>query len=193
MNQKIIFSKPSLIPKILLKNSGPLSKQCISQGFKNFQEVSNYIQYLPYGRIDKATDLIDVLSEKKGTCSSKHAFLGKLADELNLNIKCVTGIYMMSKKNTPGIGNTLKINKLDAIPEAHCFLKYKQKYFDLTNSHSGKPLNFIQIKLFSPNEIAISKTDFHKSYISNWAKKLDRNTKDIWKIRENCIKSLIEN
>ncbi|MBT6121206.1 hypothetical protein HOH45_07070 [bacterium] len=192
MNQKITFSKPSLIPKILLKNLGPLSKQCLFQGFNNFQQVSKYIQQLPYRRISNAEDLIKVLSENKGTCSSKHAFLGKLASELNLNIMCITGIYMMSEKNTPGIGNTLEINKLDAIPEAHCFLKYKQKYFDLTNSHSGKPLNFVHLKQFSPDDTGVSKTDLHKTMISDWAKKLNLNSNEIWKIREDCIKALSE-
>ncbi len=36
-------------------------------------------------------------------------------------------MYRMNETNTPKVGNVLAINKLDFIPEAHCYLNIEKK------------------------------------------------------------------
>jgi hypothetical protein len=43
-----------------------------------------------------------VLAEQRGTCSTKHALLRRLAIEQGLDIALVLGIYEMTERNTPG-------------------------------------------------------------------------------------------
>jgi len=63
---------------------------------------------LPYGRTANRTDLSLVISEQKGTCSSKHALLKEVADLNGIKgIDLIIGIYKMSEANTPGIGDEL--------------------------------------------------------------------------------------
>ena len=48
------------------------------------------------------------MKENKGTCSSKHAFLKKVADWNNIkNVKLILGMYQMNELNTQKIGNTI--------------------------------------------------------------------------------------
>ncbi|MFH6604344.1 hypothetical protein ACEZ3G_12705 [Maribacter algicola] len=54
--------------------------------------------------------------------------LRKLAELNDIpNIKLIPGMYRMNETNTPKVGNVLAINKLDFIPEAHCYLNIEKK------------------------------------------------------------------
>ncbi|MBL4664011.1 MAG: hypothetical protein JKY22_10775, partial [Flavobacteriaceae bacterium] len=44
-------------------------------GIHDWQMLTKFIQNLPYGRNQNRIDFSLVLSERKGSCSSKHAFL----------------------------------------------------------------------------------------------------------------------
>jgi hypothetical protein len=53
-------------------------------------------------------DILAVLNERRGPCSTKHALLKALADEQGLPIRLMLGIYEMNARNTPGIGRVLE-------------------------------------------------------------------------------------
>jgi hypothetical protein len=125
-------------PNFLFLSKDNLTLQLKNLGINNWHELTKYIQNLPYGRNANRKDLSLILTEQKGTCSSKHAFLKKIADLNQLeNIKLYIGIYKMNISNTPKIGNVLSENefdyKLDYIPEAHCYLKINGIEHDFTN------------------------------------------------------------
>ena len=87
----------------------------------NFQETINFVKQIPYGRNSNREDFSLVISENKGTCSSKHAYLKDFADKNNIpNVQLFIGIYKMNEQNTK-IGSILSDNFLDFIPEAHVF------------------------------------------------------------------------
>ena len=167
-------------------------------GIKTWNELTNFVRNLPYGRTKNRTDLSLVLSEKKGTCSSKHALLKSLADLNGIpNIELVIGIYKMTETNTPKIGNELTKNGLSYIPEAHCYLKINGTRKDLTSNHSDidKMLNdIIEEQLIEPHQIAEFKVNYHKNFIKSWLKERESESEfeRIWTIRENCIKRLSE-
>ena len=165
----------------------------------NWFEAVSYVQSLPYGRNENRKNPRLVLSEMKGTCSSKHALLKILADENQLEgVELVLAIYKMNHMNTPGIGNSLSTNGLDYIPEAHCFLKINGERKDYTSPNS----NIDRIKTdilveheILPNQVSEYKVHYHKDYIREWlaSNQLRFSFEEIWQIREACIFSLSKN
>jgi hypothetical protein len=161
----------------------------------NWQETINFVRQIPYGRNANREDFSLVITENKGTCSSKHAFLKDFANKNNIpNVQLIIGIYKMNEQNT-NIGSLLSDNNLEYIPEAHCYLKIEGNTLDVTTNES----NFEKIKAdlleeieIEPLQVANFKIDYHQNYIRNWL--IETNSKfafdEIWKIREKCIERL---
>jgi len=165
---------------------------------KTWEETIEFVRCLPYGRNSNRTDLKLVITEQKGSCSSKHSFLKKVADLNGIpNIKLILGIYKMDKNNTPDIGNILINNAIDFIPEAHCYLKIDGVRIDITTYQSDfKKLEKDIVKEIEiqPEQVDKFKVEYHKDYLKKWILKnnLERNFDEIWEIREQCIKNLTE-
>jgi hypothetical protein len=183
----------SIVPLIA---SEKLSTLLIKQGITTWQEAAKYIQDLPYGRNKNREDVSLVITERKGTCSSKHALLKTIADENKIaNVKLLIGMYKMTQKNTPGIKDHILKSSLSYIPEAHCYLKINEERVDFTAPTSS--IKQIEKDIISETEIAPSqvaqwKVDFHKQFIKDW--RISENIKmdfdTIWNLREKCISSL---
>lgn len=181
-----------------LKSKDKLTELIISNGIDSWNKLTKYIKNLPYGRNENRTDFGLVLSEKKGTCSSKHALLKTIADLNNVpDIDLVIGIYRMTELNTPKIGKELTINSIEFIPEAHCYLKINGKRVDLTTKKSEfKKIekDIIQEKEIEPKQVGEFKVAYHKKFIESWLKqsKSEFEFDQIWQIREQCIRNLTE-
>ncbi len=166
------------------------------QGINSWNELTNYVKNLPYGRNQNRTDAGLVLIEGKGTCSSKHALLKRIADLNQIqNVQLVIGIYKMNQMNTPKIGNVLSNNSLIYIPEAHCYLKIDGKQIDFTSKTSDIRLienDIVEELEIEPEQVGEFKVAYHKEFIKIWLKKskLHFTFKEIWKIREKCIENL---
>ena len=113
-------------PNHPLPSNDALTKLAISYGITSWNEIVECVKKLPYGRTTNRTDFGLVISEKKGSCSSKHAFLKRIADLNTIpNVKLILCIYQMNPLNTPKIGAVLSTNALEFIPEAHYnYLKF---------------------------------------------------------------------
>ena len=175
------------------------SRHFLIRGIKNYYDAIQYVKKLPYGRNSDKTDLTMVLSESKGTCSTKHALLAQLASENDLSsIELMLGIYRMQEKNTPGVGKVLAKYDLAYIPEAHNYLRYGGKRFDFTMASSSQIFSFEHFLeeeiVISPKQITAFKVDYHKQFIANWLKKSGKEftLEEIWTIREACILALQE-
>lgn len=181
-----------------LTSKDKLTELAKSKGIETWNELTEFIKNLPYGRNKNRTDFGLVLSEKKGTCSSKHALLKNIADLNNVpNIKLIIGIYRMSESNTPKIGTELTYNSIKFIPEAHCYLKINGNRVDLTTKKSEfKKIekDIIQEKEIKPEQVAEFKVTYHKKFIESWLKENDSEFEfdQIWQIREKCIENLTE-
>jgi hypothetical protein len=161
-----------------------------------FLETINFVKQIPYGRNSNRADFSLVISENRGTCSSKHAYLKDFANKNNIpNIKLIIGIYKMSETNTLKIGTVLSENNLEYIPEAHCYLKIDNEVVDATSTVS----NFDKIKNDILDEIEIEpyqvidyKVNYHQNFIKKWISnnKITFTFEEIWKIRETCIEQL---
>ena len=164
----------------------------------NFEELINKVKNIPYGRNVNRHDFTLVLSENKGTCSSKHAFLKDFADKNEIeNVKLYIGIFKMDEVNTPKIGYLLSKNNINYIPEAHCYLKINQIPVDATTSGSfyDKIKHDIleEIEII-PNQVSDFKVAYHKAFLKKWIEETNQNNtfEEIWKIREQCILKLSE-
>jgi hypothetical protein len=164
----------------------------------HFEELINKVKNIPYGRNANRYDFTLVLSENKGTCSSKHAFLKDFADKNEIkNVKLYIGIFKMNEVNTPKLGDLLSKNNINYIPEAHCYLKINQIPVDATTSDSfyDKIKHDIleEIEII-PNQVSDFKVAYHKAFLKKWIEETNQNNtfEEIWKIREQCISKLSE-
>jgi hypothetical protein len=186
-----------MLPNFELKNKGEVSSGFLQMGIGDFHKALLFVGNLPYGRNSSRDQYDLVLSELKGTCSTKHALLAALCSEHEIEeVKLYTGVYEMNESNTPGVGTVLRKYELHALPEAHCYLKYEQHRFDFTRlGISGEPINeFLAEVEITSSQIGDYKLQFHRSYLPTWLEQYRLTTKlnadDLWKIREECIKEL---
>jgi hypothetical protein len=164
----------------------------------NFETLIEKVKNIPYGRNANRYDFSLVLSENKGTCSSKHAFLKDFADNNGIeNVKLFIGIFKMNEANTPKLGNLLSNNNIEYIPEAHCYLKINQVPVDVTTVDSFYDKikqDIIEEIEISPNQVSDFKVEYHKAFLKKWINETNQNNtfEEIWKIREKCILKLSE-
>lgn len=160
-----------------------------------WEETVNFVKQIPYGRNANRTDFSLVITENKGTCSSKHAYLKEFADDNKIpNVALIIGIYKMTENNTK-IGNILSNHGINYIPEAHCYLKIDETVIDATSNNS----NFDLIKdvileeiVIEPYQVGAYKIAYHQAFIKKWIieNSIPFTFDEIWSIREKCIEQL---
>lgn len=179
-----------------LYNTQPISEAFLQKGIPSFDAACRFVQQLRYGRNTDKTDSLAVLREGKGTCSSKHALLKTLADELgHPEVQLFTGIFFMQPNNLPQVKEVLEKYNIPYIPEAHCYLKYEGKVYDYTfpesslAAYSPEIVNELEI---TPAQITDYKIAYHRMYLGYWiaAEHLPYSLDEIWEIREACIQAL---
>lgn len=187
------------LPDVPLQPAGQITTDFIARGVTDFRAAGRYLHHLPYGRNTDRSDFRLVLSEGRGTCSTKHALLAELAREQNLPIVLTLGIYEMHERNTPGVGITLDRYGLPYIPEAHCYLRYEGARIDITRSGAEptEPIDrFLSEEAIVPAQIGNYKVQFHQRFLRSWMADADvigdRSFAEIWKIREECIAGLTQ-
>src|SRR5215216_7192511 len=87
---------------------GEISEAFMRRGVEDFRGAGRLLQSLPYGRNASPGHPLCVLSEGRGTCSTKHALLARLAVEQDQPIHLALGTYEMCEANTPGVGTVLE-------------------------------------------------------------------------------------
>ena len=161
----------------------------------SFENVLNYLRYLSYGRNSKR-DFNLVLKERRGTCSTKHAYAKWFADNNDIdNVVLILCIFKMNVDNTPEIAPILRECNLEYIPEAHCYLEWNNELIDITkpNSDFSNIENNILIKEeIHPQQIGQYKVNFHKEFMTEWIKNenISYSLNELWHLREQCITQL---
>lgn len=189
---KIVFS----LKQRYFNANDELTNLVRSKNIKSWSELIEFIRNLPYGRNLNREDLSLVLKENKGTCSSKHAFLKKIADLNNFdNIKLCLALYRMNHINTPKIGNIIEGSGLAYIPEAHCYLMLNNQRIDVTSPNAdiaNLAAYLIEEIEIEPEQVNIFKVEYHKNYLKQWRIKenIPLSFDEIWQLREKCIRQL---
>lgn len=186
-----------ILRKIYLEPIGPISSAFHGKDITDFSDACLWVKNLPYKRNADKENILCIFNDHGGTCSTKHALLKKLADELNLaGIKLMLGIFMMNSDNTKKIAKVLLKYGLKEIPEAHNYLRINDEILDFTRKGSS-PEDFLndlveEIEIES-DQITTFKIIFHKNFIKNY---LSQNPQipytevEFWNIREECIAAL---
>lgn len=189
----------TFLPDFEINSNGAISREFLNLNIIRFAHACNFIQNLSYNRNTNKNDLLTVFSDNCRTCSSKHALLKSLADENNFpDLKLMIGIFKMNANNMSPIAKTLAKYNLAFIPEAHCYLKYKNVVYDFTKLNS-KPSDFLNDLLdeieISPKQISDFKINYHKIFLNRWLQEnhfIKLTINELWNIREECIIALSE-
>lgn len=180
-----------------IQPKGSVSQAFLTRAIFTFAEATVFIQQLPYGRNTNKEDLLSFFDDCKGTCSTKHAVLKKVAIEQGFDELLLTmGIFKMNAINTPLIAGTLTQYDLPYIPEAHMYLQYRGQRLDFTrinSSASDFQADLLEECEIEPYEITQVKIGKHREFIVQWL--LDNphipyTPAEIWEIRERCIQDL---
>ena len=192
----IMYSWGSIWPTPL-RNAGDIARAFLALGISDLRQAAYWVQSLPYGRNSRPENPLVVLEEKRGTCSTKHALMKRLAVEQSVPMELTVGIYEMSDKNTPGVGEVLKQFGLISLPEAHCYLWLRGKRIDLTglrDQQGREPIqNFLVEETIEPDEITDYKIWLHKCVLRSWSARqrhMRHSIQNLWCIREECILAL---
>jgi hypothetical protein len=189
---KIVF----YINQLTFNSTQNLTSLIKMKGINNWGELIDFTRNLPYGRNSNREDFSLVLKENKGTCSSKHSFLKKVAEENNFeNVQLILGMYRMKHLNTPKIGNTIFESGLAYLPEAHCYLKLNNQRIDITTSYADMDnlmSDIIEEIEITPEQVNTFKVNYHKEFLLKWIKdnEIKMDFDKIWELRELCIKKL---
>jgi hypothetical protein len=183
---------------ISFKPEGAVTAAFLRIRTENLRAAAKYVRCLPYARNTRPDDPLIVLIEGRGTCSTKHALLRRLAIEQNLDLALVLGIYEMAEQNTPGVGEILRKYDLVSMPEAHCYLRMAGRRIDVTRVVDQAPFaaisRFLHEEDIEPAQITDYKIALHKQFLLRWISDNrglgGRSLADLWKIREECIAQL---
>jgi hypothetical protein len=180
-----------------LTSTDRITSAFLALGIVDFQTAVEKIRQLPYGRISDRNNPMLVVAEQRGTCSSKHALLARLAHENGRSeVQLIEILFEMNQVNTPVIGHILDAYALASIPELHNYLQIGNTAVDATAAHFSDKYNTYRIIEYpiSPFRSADEKINSHKNHINNWRAKNTSayryTAQQIWDIREECIAAL---
>jgi len=180
-----------------IDRDGPLAFAFSLYCIHSLHEALEFVRDLSYGRNANRHDFSLVLTEKQGTCSSKHALIKALAEEQGWDdIELVLCIYRMQAFNTPGIGQTLE-GKINFIPEAHCYLTIGGEALDITSAQANIQVlapDILTKQSISAEQVNTYKVQFHQEWIKAWIEResVGLSFDSIWQLRETCIKRLAQ-
>lgn len=177
-----------------ITSHGEINNAFLKAQIFNLYDAIAFIKKLTYGRTTDREKYLQVLNEKRGACSTKHALLAALADELSIPLKLMLGIVLITEKNSPNAAAILTHYQIEAIPEAHCYLKYDNDTLDITFPESSEfTLNYnLEREIYiTPQQIGLFKVTKHQEFIKTWVKdKPHLNFNLIWAAREHWIREL---
>ncbi len=129
----------SALPDSIISGGGLLSKAFTDLGLSSFQQACRWVHELPYGHNSDRDDPLILFSERRGTCTTKHAAIATLARELGLPVEKHLGVYAMTEEIVAGTDAILARFGLPYVPMLHCFLVSGAHRVDLTEGNrNGK-------------------------------------------------------
>jgi len=158
-------------PDAHIDGSGVISNEFLRLGVTGFIDACQYVQRLPYGYNSDRDDLLILFKEGKGSCTTKHAVIATLAEELALPIVKKIGIYGMTEDIVTGTNDILKTFNLPYVPMLHCFLVYGDYRVDLTQGNrngKNRPIDeFLHTEKVRPNISAKEEYLLYRNALKN--------------------------
>jgi len=138
----------TVFPDKRIENKGIVSQTFIRLGIKTFWGACDYVHALPYGYNSNREDVLILFKEGFGSCSTKHAVIATLAEELGIPIVKIIGIYAMNEELVAGTQAIIDTYQLPFVPMHHCFLAYESFRVDLTEGNNNGKNRSIEDFLF---------------------------------------------
>lgn len=179
-----------------LNPDDPITQEIIEAGCVSWEDLIRSVRNFKYGRNSNRENFDLVWYERKGTCSSKHAFLYEIAKKSQIdNVHLMLGMYLMTGENTPAVREILIKNGLSGFPEAHCYLKVGKDYLDVTSvnsSYDSFSKDLLLEQEISSEFVIAEKIQFHQDYLQKWNDQASTGVdfETLWSIREECIAAL---
>jgi hypothetical protein len=186
----------ALLADAALSRDGRITGMFRAAGIHDFARAARHVWQLPYGRITDRAEFWRVLSEGRGTCTTKHALLAELGNEQQIDVQLTLGIFEMKERNPPGVGQVLERYGLACIPEAHCYLRYRGTRIDVTGVPAGaEPIErFLHQEPIAVEQIGAYKNEVHRRFLQNWIAGTEAvrglSLDELWRIREECLAAL---
>jgi hypothetical protein len=143
------MDKYTVFPNPAITNKGIIANTFINQGIKNFWDACKYVHDVPYGYNSTTEDILILFKEGFGSCTTKHAVIATLGEELNIPVHKMIGIYAMTEGIVIGTNHILKKYHLPYLPMIHCFLIHDSYKVDLTEGNNNGKNHSIEEFLFT--------------------------------------------
>jgi len=128
-----------VLPDATIQPEGQVCQIFLDLGMTTFQEACRYVKAMPYGSNSNNEDSLILFEEAKGTCTTKHGAIARLAQELAIPVYKNLGFYRLNDEIVTGVNAILQPYDLRFIPQIHCFLEYESYRVDLTEGNcNGK-------------------------------------------------------
>lgn len=147
MDKYTVFPNPSIT------NKGIISNTFINLGINTFWDACKYVHEVPYGYNSTTEDILILFKEKFGSCTTKHAVIATIGEELNIPVYKMIGIYAMNEEIVTGTNLILDKYHLPYLPMIHCFLIYDSYRVDLTEANNNGKNRSIEDFLFTEKVI----------------------------------------
>jgi hypothetical protein len=154
-----------VLPEKQISGGRPIAAAFLERGIDSFRAACDYVHRLPYGYNSDRDDLMILFKEGKGTCTTKHAVIATLAEELGLPVTKRIGLYAMTEALVTGTQAIVDRYDLPYVPMVHCFLVHGDNRIDLTagnrNGKNGPIETFLHTESVAPD---ISAKDEYMRY-----------------------------
>jgi hypothetical protein len=147
----------TIFPDCEIQGGGKVADTFLAMGIHRFLEACRHVHGLPYGYNSDRDDPMILFKERMGSCTTKHATIATLAQELSLPIARGVGIYPMTESIVTGAGRITAAYGLPYVPMIHCYLEYQGLKVDLTEGNrNGKNRSIDDFLFTRPVEANIS-------------------------------------
>jgi len=143
----------TVLPNPIIDKKGIISEQFTNLKIKNFWDACTYVHDIPYGYNSTTDDILILFKEGYGSCTTKHAVISTLAEELSIPVHKMIGIYAMNEEIVTGTNLILDKYHLPYLPMIHCFLIYDSYRIDLTEENNNGKNRSIEKFLFTEKVI----------------------------------------
>ena len=147
------MDKYSVFPNPPIDKRGIISERFINLNIKTFWDACSYVHTLSYGYNSTTDDILILFKENLGSCTTKHAVIATLAEELDISVYKMVGIYAMNEEIVTGTRRILEKYRLPYLPMIHCFLIYESYRVDLTEGNNNGKNRALEEFLFTKKVI----------------------------------------
>jgi hypothetical protein len=114
-----------------------MSRKFLELNISSFKEAAIYVHNMEYRYNSNKDDRMILFKDNCGTCTTKHAVIATLAEELDIPLYKYVCVYKLTEEITTGVNEILKKYEIPYVPLAHCFLVYDKYSFDLTEGNNN--------------------------------------------------------